>query len=174
MKVLIVGFALLTLGLASAIPRQPILNQLIPSYISPGFSATGKAQADETAKNQVFPIALIPMLISAAPQVVSAALDLLRMVVCDNTDSQLQAFAANTEEQNAQIMGLVRVMGDLLAAEEKLKEVKQLNIMKSNLVAEAELFDFDSISTKLKSTLKKIGSAAKNLLCNSSSTTPSK
>ena len=164
MKVLIVGFILLALGLVSAVPQWPIRQ-----YIPPGFSTTGKELNDETAKSQVFPLALVPMLLSAAPQVISTALDLLRMVVCDNTDSQLQAFA-DIEEQNVKIMALVRVMSDLLAAEEKLNEVKQLN-MKGNLVAEAELFDFNSVASKLKNTLKTIGSAAKKLLCNSSSAT---
>ena len=78
----------------------------------------GKELNDETAKSQVLPLILVPMLLSAAPEVISTALDLLRMVVCDNTDSQLQAFA-NTEEQDANIMALVGVMGDLLAAEDK-------------------------------------------------------
>ena len=91
------------------------------------------------------------------------------MVVCDNTDSQLQVFA-DIEEQNVKVMALVRVMSDLLAAEEKLNEVKQVN-MKGSLVAEAELFDFDSVASKLKNTLKTTGSAAKKLLCNSSSST---
>jgi hypothetical protein len=108
------------------------------------------------------------MLLSAAP----VALKVLRFVVCDNTNSQLQAIASNTEEQDAKFMALVGAMGDLLAAEEELKEMKQKQLnMKGNLVAEAELFDFDfdSIASKLKGTAIKIGSAAKTLLCNSSS-----
>jgi hypothetical protein len=104
------------------------------------------------------------MLLSAAP----TALKVLRLVVCDNADSQLQ----DTEKQDAKIMALVGAMSDLLAAEEELKEMKQKQLnMKGNLVAEAELFDFDfdSIASKLKGTATKIGSAAKTLLCNSSS-----
>ena len=117
MKVLIIGFVLLTLGLVSAVPQWPghRLRHILPG---PGFSTTGKELDDETAKSQVLPLILVPMLLSAAPEVISTALDLLRMVVCDNTDSQLQAFA-NTEEQDANIMALVGVMGDLLAAEDK-------------------------------------------------------
>ena len=59
------------------------------------------------------------------------------MFVCDNTDPQLQAFV-DSEEQGTQIMALVKVMNDLLNAEEKLDKIKQLN-MKDNLVAEAKL-----------------------------------
>ena len=160
MKVLIVGFILLAVGLASAVS--------VGRYVPPsGFSTLGKELMDETAESQVFPVVLIPLLVSAAPKVVAIALDILRYAVCDNTaDSQLQAFA-DTEEDNAQIMALVKVMNDLLTAEEKLDEVKKLN-MKSNLVAEAELFDgqwVDTIKSKLKSAIHKIGGAAKKLLC---------
>ena len=71
-------------------------------------------------------------MISAAPQVISIVLDLVRMVVCKNTaDSQPQAFA-NDEEQDAKIMALVKIMNNLLVAEEKLDEVKQLK-MQNNL-----------------------------------------
>ena len=95
------------------------------------------------------------------------------MVVCKNTaDSQPQAFA-NDEEQDAKIMALVKIMNDLLVAEEKLDEVKQLK-MQNNLVAEAELFNFDSVLSKLNSAISNIGSFAKNLLCKSSSATHSK
>ena len=171
MKVLIISFVLLTFGLVSAVPQWIGAGHRL-RYIPPDFSTTGKELNDETAKSQVFPLILIPVLLSAAPEVISTALDLLRMVVCDNTDSRLQAFAYNTdsEKEDAEIMALVGVMSDLLAAEEKLKEVKQLN-MKGNLVAEAELFDFESIASKVKSTLTKVGSAAKKLLCKSNSST---
>ena len=162
MKVLIVGFVLLALGLASAVPQWPIRG-----YIPPGFSTTAKELTDETAMSQVFPVALVPVLVAAAPKVVALALDILRYAVCDNTaDSQLQAFA-DSEEENANIMALVKVMNDLLTAEEKLNEVKQLN-MKGNLIAEAELFDWqwiDTLKSKLKSAIYKIGGAAKKLLC---------
>ena len=67
-------------------------------------------------------------MISAAPQVISIVLDLVRMVVCKNTaDSQPQAFA-NDEEQDAKILALVKIMNDLLVAEEKLDEDKQLKM----------------------------------------------
>ena len=163
MKVLIVGFVLLALGLASAVPQWPIRG-----YIPPGFSTIAKELTDETATSQVFPVALVPVLVAAAPKVVSLALDILRYAVCDktNTNPQLQEFADN-EEQNANIMALVKVMNDLLTAEEKLDEVKQLN-MKGNLIAEAELFDWqwiDTLKSKLKSAIYKIGGAAKKLLC---------
>ena len=156
----------MALSLASAVPQWPVRR-----YIPPGFSTTGKELNDETAKSQVFPLALVPILLSAAPQVISAALDILRMVICGNTesDTQLQAFA-DTEVQDAKVMALIRVMSDFLAAEEKLNVVKQLN-MKGNHYAEAELFDFYSIASKVKNAFKMIGSAAKNLLCNSSSAT---
>ena len=57
-------------------------------------------------------------------------------------------------------MALVKVMNDLLAAEEKLNDVKQLEL-RNNLVAKAELFNFDSVSSKLKSAINNIGSVAK-------------
>ena len=172
MKILIIGFVLLTFGLVSAVPQWLGAGYRL-RHIPPDFSTTGKELNDETAKSQVFPLILIPVLLSAAPEVISTALDLLRMVVCDKTDSQLQAFAStDSEKEDAEIMALVGVMSDLLAAEEKLKEVKQLN-MKGNLIAEAELFDFESIASKVKSTLTKVGSAAKKLLCKSNSNSSS-
>ena len=168
MKVLIIGFVLLTLGLATAIPRWPITGGY---FIPPGFgsSTTGKElQREETATSEVFPAALVPLLVKAAPKVVALALDILRLAICNNTntDPQLQEFA-NVEEQDAQVMALVTVMNDLLTAEEKLDEVMQLN-MKSNLVAEAEFFSrqwFSTLKRKLKSAIYKIGGAAKTLLC---------
>ena len=157
MKVLIAGLVLLALGLASAVPQWSIS----------GHFNNGKELTDETAASQVFPVALVKVLVAAAPKVVAMALDLLRYAVCDNTaDSQLQAFA-NIEEENAEVMALVNIMNDLLTAEEKLDEVKQLN-MKSTLLAEAELFDgqwIDTLKSKLKSAIYKIGGAAKKLLC---------
>ena len=155
MKILIVGFVLLALGLASAVPQWPFRNRI------GGFNPLGKEVSKETAEGQVFP-ALIPLL-RMSPQVIPIALKLVRMGVCDNTDLQLQAFADN-EEQDAQIMVLVKLMNDLLNAEEKLDNAKQLN-MKGDLVAEAELFD--TLKTKLKSAITKIGGTAKMLLCNS-------
>ena len=165
MKILIVGFALLALGLASAVPQWPAHMIL---DLPPGFGTTRKELTDETATTEVFPIALVPVLVAAAPKVIALALDLLRYAVCDKTDTdpQMQDFADN-EEQNAQIMALVSVMNDLLTAEKKLDEVKQLQ-MKSSLIAEAELFDgqwFSTFKSKLKSAIYKIGGAAKKLLC---------
>ena len=118
--------------------------------------------------SEVFPAALVPLLVKAAPKVVALALDILRLAICNKTttDPQLQEFA-DIEEQNAQVMALVRVLNDLLTAEEKLDEVMQLK-MKSNLVAEAEFFGrqwFSILKRKLKSTIYKIGGAAKELLC---------
>jgi hypothetical protein len=167
MKILIVGFVLLTLGLATAIPQWPISGYVPPGF---GFSNMGKElQSDETATSEVFPVALVPVLVAAAPKVVALALDLLRLAVCDktNTNPALQEFA-DIEEQNAQVMALVTVMNDLLTTDEKLEEVKQLKMKKSNLVAEAELFDgqwFQTLKSKLKSAIYKIGGAAKKLLC---------
>lgn len=165
MKVLIIGFVLLTLGLATAIPQWPIRGGY---FIPPGFGLGKELQREETATSEVFPAALVPLLVKAAPKVVALALDILRLVICNNTNSdpQLQEFA-NVEEQNAQVMALVTVMNDLLTAEEKLDEVMQLN-MKSNLVAEAEFFGgqwFSTLKRKLKSAIYKIGGAAKTLLC---------
>lgn len=166
MKILIVGLVLFALGSASA--AVPLVPPLGAWYIPPGFGTTGKELTDETATSQVFPVALIPVLVAAAPKVVALALDLLRYAVCNktNTDPQLQDFAGS-EEENARIMALVNVMNDLLTAEDKLDEVMQLNV-KSNLVARAELFDgqwFSTLKSKLKSTIYKIGGAAKKLLC---------
>ena len=165
MKVLIIGFVLLTLGLATAIPQWPIRGGY---FIPPGFGLGKELQREETATSEVFPAALVPLLVKAAPKVVALALDILRLVICNNTNSdpQLQEFA-NVEEQNAQVMALVTVLNDLLTAEEKLDEVMQLN-MKSNLVAEAEFFGgqwFSTLKRKLKSAIYKIGGAAKTLLC---------
>ena len=118
MKVLIIGFVLLTLGLATAIPRWPIRGGY--QFIPPGFGLGKELQREETATSEVFPAALVPLLVKAAPKVVALALDILRLVICNNTntDPQLQEFA-NVEEQDAQVMALVTVMNDLLTAEEK-------------------------------------------------------
>ena len=157
MKVLIIYVLLLALGLASAVPRSlSLLNTL---------DTPGKEQSDKVAMSQFIPSCLILEIAKVAPQVISEVIKLLRYVVCDNTtDSQLQAFT-NNEERDAKIMALVNVMNNLLAAEEKLNEVMQLN-MKGNLVAEAEFFDWvGSIKNKLKSAFHKIGGAVKKLLC---------
>ena len=78
MKVLIVGFILLALGLASAVPQWPIRRYIPPSRFS-------TLEKELTVESQVFPLALVPVLVSVAPQVISVVLDLVRMVVCDNT-----------------------------------------------------------------------------------------
>ena len=163
MKVLIIGFVLLTLGLATAIPQWPVRGSILP-----GFSATEKELNKETATSEVFPAALVPLLVQAAPKVVALALDILRLAICNKTttDPQLQEFA-DIEVQNAQVMALVTVLNDLLTTEEKLDEVMQLN-MKSNLIAEVELFGgqwFSTLKRKLKSAIYKIGGATKQLLC---------
>ena len=165
MKVLIIGFVLLTLGLATAIPRWPIRGGY---FIPPGFGLGKELQREETATSEVFPAALVPLLIEVTPKVVTLVLEILRLAICNktNTDPQLQEFA-NIEEQDAQVMALVTVMNDLLAAEEKLDEVMQLN-MKSNLIAEAEFSGrqlFSTLKKKMKSTIYKIGGTTKTLLC---------
>ena len=158
MKILIVCFFLLTLGLASATPSGSLSNFFY------ALDAPGKEQNDEVATSQFIPTCLIIELAKAAPKVISGVIELLRYAVCNNTDSQLQHFA-NSGERDANIMALVKVMNDLLVAEKKLDEVKQLN-MKGNLVAKAEFFGWvDSVKNKLKSTFHKIGAATKKLLC---------
>ena len=159
MKILIVCFFLLTLGLASATPSGSLSNFFY------ALDTPGKKKSDKVAASQVtIDPQLIIAIAKAAPEIISGVIKLLKYTVCDNTDSQLQFFASNGEK-DANIMALVKVMNDLLAAEEELDEVKQLN-MKGNLVAEAELFDWvDSVKNKLKSTFHKIGAATKKLLC---------
>lgn len=132
MKILIICLHLFALRLASASPPSfSFFNTLSPD-------TPGKEQS-EVATSQFIPTCLILEIAKVAPQVISEVIKLLRYVVCDNTtDSQLQAFADN-EERDDQIIALVKVMNDLLAAEEKLNEVKRLN-MKGNLIAKAEFF----------------------------------
>ena len=156
MKILNICFFILALGLASAAPRRSL-----PNFFY-ALDTPRKAESNEIVTDQVaFPPGIILEIVKMTSKVM---INLLKSVVCDNTDSQLQAFA-NNEERDANIMGLVRVMNDLLTADEKLDEVKQLK-MKGNLIAEAELFDWvDSVKTKLKSTFRKIGAATKKLLC---------
>ena len=163
MKILSICFFVLALGLASAAPRRSV-----PNFFY-ALDTPRKEQSNEvaTVTNQVainIATKIILELVKKAPDVISAVIELLKAAVCDNTDSQLQAFA-NNEERDADIMGLVRVMNDLLTADEKLDEVKQLK-MKGNLIAEAELFDWvDSVKSKLKSAFRKVGAATKKLLC---------
>jgi hypothetical protein len=161
MKILIiVSFFLLALGLASAGPRKSL-----PNFFK-ALDAPGKKQSNAVATDQiVIPPEVILGIAKAAPKVIAGVIKFLKLVVCDNTDSaQLQVFA-NNEERDANVMALVKVMHSVLAAEEKLDEIKQLS-MKGNLVAETELFDWvDSVKSKLKGTFRKIGSATKMLLC---------
>ena len=156
MKILSICFFVLALGLASAAPRRSI-----PNFFY-ALDTPRKAQSNEIVTDQVaIPPGIILEIVKMTSKVM---IKLLKSVVCDNTDSQLQAFA-NNEERDANIMGLVRVMNDLLTADEKLDEVKQLK-MKGNLIAEAELFDWvDSVKSKLKSAFRKVGAATKKLLC---------
>ena len=160
MKVTIVCLLLLVLGLASAIPQWPLRYPL-----KTGLGTLKTELSDEAAKSQVFPASLIPILTKATPKVASGIIQFLKYAVCDNTNSQLQAYE-NTEERDAKIMALVEVMNDLLSAEEQFDKVKQLN-MRDNRVAEIELFDWlGSVKSKLKNTFYKIKGATKSLLCN--------
>ena len=157
MKILICFF-LLVLGLASAAPRRSL------PYFFKALDTPGKKQRNAVAIDQ---IAIPPgVIVAITKSAISGVIEVLKLAVCDNTDSaQLQGFA-NNEERDASIMALVKVMDNVLAAEEKLDEIKRLN-MKGNLVAEAELFDWvDSVKNKLKGTFRVIGSATKKLLCN--------
>lgn len=162
MKILIVCCFILGIGLASATLRRSSLPQLFYALNTPE-----KEQRSEVATDQVvIPPEVIKWAITkAAPLVISEVVKFLRYAVCDNTVSQLQGFAGR-EERDANVMALVHVMSDVLGAEERLDEVKQLNV-KGNLVAQAELFDWvNSVKSKLKSTFCTIGAATKKLLCN--------
>lgn len=146
------------LGLALAAPRR-----LLPNFFK-ALDTPGKKQSNAVATDQ---IAIPPgVIVAITKSAISGVIEVLKLAVCDNTDSaQLQGFA-NNEERDASIMALVKVMDNVLAAEKKLDEIKRLN-MKGNLVAEAELFDWvDSVKNKLKGTFRIIGSATKKLLCN--------
>lgn len=133
MKVIIVCLLLFILGLASTAP------QLFPSKfgrLSPTFSGVtgsprvhlgGESQTDKIATNQ-FISAL------AAPVLGHLGKEAVKYVVCDRT-SRLQEYT-NNEERDAKIMALVKSMSDMLAALEKLRTIKELN-MKGNLVTEA-------------------------------------
>ena len=160
MKTLIVCFFLLSLGLASAAPHN-----LLPNF-SHTLDTPGKKQSSTVTTYQTISPEVILEIAKVAPKVISGVIELLKIAVCDNTDSvQLQGLA-NDEERDANIMALVKVMDNVLAAEEKLDEIKRLN-MKGNLVAKAEFFDWvDSVKNKLKGTFRVIGSATKKLLCN--------
>lgn len=171
MKVLIIFFLLFTLGLASAAPRWmpltvPNKRGRVPSKFplitgTPRVLAGGEPQNEITAVKQVFPL-LAPAALYAAPALgslgASLGKEIVKHVVCD-PDSQLQEYAGN-EERDAKIMALVKVMSNMLAAQEKLKK---LNV-EDNLVAKTELFD--SISDALGGALDIVGGVTKGVLCN--------
>ena len=157
-------FAVLALGLASAAPGLPL--RYLPMQTGPvEFSTLERELDEEVATSQNIPPEVVQFLVKLAPKVISGVMQLLRYAVCDSQDSQLQE-NANNEERNAKIMALVEAMDGLLEVEGKLDGVKRIN-MRSNLIAEAELFDWvDSVKNKLKNTFSKIGAATKKLLCN--------
>ena len=160
MKIIIVCFFLLSLGLASTAPHMSLPN-FFKALDTPGKKQSNAVTTYQTA---ISPEVILEVA-KVAPKVISGVIELLKIAVCDNTDSaQLQGLA-NNEERDANIMALVKVMDNVLAAEEKLDEIKRLS-MKGNLVAKAELFDWvDSVKNKLKGTFRVIGSATKKLLC---------
>lgn len=130
----------------------------------------GELQKDKTAINQILPL-LAPAALSLAPQL---AMPLLKLgdsvgksVVCDRNsaadDSWIQEYSVgNEEEKDAKFMALVKVMGDVVTAQEKLSEAKKLNV-ENNIVAKAELFD--AISNALDGALGFVGDTAKTVLC---------
>ena len=131
----------------------------------------GELQKDKTAINQVLPTLLAPAALSLAPEL---AMPLLKLgasvgksVVCDRNsaadDSWIQEYSVgNEEEKDAKLMALVKVMGDVVTAQEKLSEAKKLNV-ENNIVAKAELFD--AISNALDGALGFVGDTAKTVLC---------
>ena len=134
-----------------------------PHILLGGGGGGGGPQNDETANNQVFPLSLAP----AALNLVGKPLLKygVKRVVCNSADSQswVQEYYAGNEEKDAKIMGIVKVMSDLLAARETLSEAKKLNA-EDNIVAKAELFD--TVSDALEGALGVVGGAAKTVLCN--------
>ena len=161
MKVLIVCLMIIlfALGLTSAAPRQ------FPMKFPLGKprNLLGDEQNGKTAMNQVLP-ALAPLLASQLlPLGATVGKKAVQYVVCDR-NTQLQEYADN-EEIDAQIMALVKVMNDLLAAQEKVNKVKKLNT-KDNRIAEAELFD--SVSDALGGALDFAGGVAKGVICSDS------
>lgn len=174
MKILIVFLLLFALGLASAAPRwMPMtipnkhgrVQSKFPLVTGTPRILGGEPQNDKTAMKQVLPLlTLAPNALQLAPTLfemgnfgASLGKEVVKYVICD-PDSQLQEY----EERDAKIMALVKVMSDMLAAQENLSQAKKLN-MKDNLVAEAELFD--SISDALGGALDVIGGVTKEVLC---------
>ena len=179
MKVFIICLLLFALEQATAAPRARWLPLTKPAgRVPPRFPLYtgtpgprilgGGQQDDKTATNQVLPF-LPPAL--AAPVALDLSKPLLKFgaslgknalkrVVCDST-SWLQEYAGS-EERDAKIMALVKVMSDMLTAQVKLGEAKKLN-MEDNLVAKAELFDL--VSDALEGALDVIGDSAKEVLC---------
>ena len=109
-------------------------------------------QTDKTAMNQV--VSLL------APALGYLGKEAVKYLVCDPA-SQLQEYTSN-EEKDAKIMALVKVMSDMLAAQETLSKVKELN-MKGNIVTEAGWFD--SISDAVGGAVDVLGDAAKGVMC---------
>jgi hypothetical protein len=137
-----------------------------------GGGGGGEPQNDKTAINQVLPLALAlaPTLtrtaLNLAPEVLKLGASLGRSVLCDRdsvADSWIQEYyAGNEEEKDAKLVALVKVMGDMLAAQGKLSEAKKLNV-ENNVVAKAELFD--AIGDALGGALDFVGDTAKGVLC---------
>ena len=87
MKILIVCFFLLMLGLASATPSGSLSNFFY------ALDTPGKEQSDKVAASQVtIDPQLIIAIAKAAPEIISGVIKLLKYTVCDNTDSQLQFY----------------------------------------------------------------------------------
>ena len=136
---------------------------------TPGPRILGRGpQDDRTAINQVLPFltpaALGPVALDLGKPLLKFGASLgknaVKRVVCDST-SWLQEYAGS-EEKEVKIMALVKVMSDMLTAQEKLSEAKKLN-MENNLVAKTELFDL--VSDALEGALDVIGDSAKEVLC---------
>ena len=179
MKVFIICLLLFVLELVTAAPswvphtkprRVPLKFPLHTGTPGPRILG-GELQSDKTAINQVLPLltpALSPIALNLAPALGKPLLDLgaslgkkaVKRVVCDST-AWLQEYAGS-EEKDAKIMALVKVMSDMLTAQEKLSEAKKLN-MEDNLVVKAELFDL--VSDALEGALDIIGDTAKEVLC---------
>ena len=156
--------------------KLPLQTRTPDPRILGGGGGGGRPQNDETANDQVFPF-LAPAALAAPVALKVAApiaLDLVgkpllkyaaKRVVCNSADSQswVQEYYAGNQEKDAKIMGIVKVMNDMLAARETLSEAKKL-IAEENVVAKAELFD--TISDALEGALDIVGDTAKTVLCN--------
>lgn len=188
MKVFIICLVLVfAAALAAAAPRRwtPMTKPRgssapkFPLYTGtpgPRIPGGGELQNEKTAVDQVFPpAALAPMLAPAALSLTptlgnplltlgelgaSLGVEAVKHVVCAST-LQLQEYAGN-EKRDAKIMALIKVMSDMLAAQEMLSKAKKLN-MEENLVAKAELFG--TIGNALDDALDVVGDTAKKVLC---------